>query len=298
MRAKHPSGAGESESPITRWSRRKREVVRSREEGEATGDRDTSRDEGRPAHDPARPGTPPPGDADMPPVESLGPESDYSGFMSPGVSEELRRLALRKLFHSPLYNITDGLDDYDDDFTSFAVLHEAFHARHGKASTPESAAPEGADYETASDSGTARPEVSASAEEGQRGAGESVARPGEDSAEEAGEPARPELADRAAASSSQVQGAALTREAESDTAPDEGPERGQSDASAGAIESAPGQRSSDPLPDEMQETESRSDLAAASGIGGKASAGRPEEREIAEDRERSGHDSDETNRHG
>ena len=61
-------------------------------------------------------------DADMPPVDSLDEGSDYSGFLSPGVSEELRRLALRKLFRAASYNITDGLDDYDEDFTSFAKL--------------------------------------------------------------------------------------------------------------------------------------------------------------------------------
>ena len=298
MRAKHPSGAGESESPITRWSRRKREAFRNLEEGEPTRGRDTSREEGQAAHEPAKSGTPPPGDADMPPVESLGPESDYSGFMSPGVSEELRRLALRKLFHSPLYNITDGLDDYDDDFTSFAVLHEAFHARHGKASAPESAAPEGADYETASDSGSARPEVSASAEGGQKEEEATVARPDEDSAEAAGERARREPEARAAAPRSELDDAAPTRVAEPGAAPGEGPESGHAGASDGAIESTPGRRSSDPLSDELQETESRSDLAAAPGIDEKAPAGRPEEREIAEDRGRSGRDSDEMNRHG
>lgn len=61
-------------------------------------------------------------DADMPPVESLGPESDFTGFLSPGVSEDLRRLALRKLFHAPQFNVVDGLDDYDEDFTQFTAL--------------------------------------------------------------------------------------------------------------------------------------------------------------------------------
>ncbi|MBF2761421.1 MAG: DUF3306 domain-containing protein [Ectothiorhodospiraceae bacterium AqS1] len=61
-------------------------------------------------------------DADMPPIESLNEHSDYSGFLSPGVSEELRRRALRKLFLSAAFNVRDGLDDYDDDFTSFEAL--------------------------------------------------------------------------------------------------------------------------------------------------------------------------------
>jgi CobQ-like glutamine amidotransferase family enzyme len=58
----------------------------------------------------------------MPPVETLNEHSDYSGFFSSKVSEELRRLALRKLFHSPVFNVTDGLDDYAEDYTTFAKL--------------------------------------------------------------------------------------------------------------------------------------------------------------------------------
>jgi len=61
-------------------------------------------------------------DADMPDIDSLDSESDFSVFMSPGVSEQLRTLALRKLFHLPAFNVTDGLNDYDQDFTSFAGL--------------------------------------------------------------------------------------------------------------------------------------------------------------------------------
>ena len=61
-------------------------------------------------------------DADMPDLESLGEDADYSPFLSPGVSEALRRKALRRLFASPVYNVTDGLNDYDDDFTTFEPL--------------------------------------------------------------------------------------------------------------------------------------------------------------------------------
>lgn len=61
-------------------------------------------------------------DADMPPLESLTVDSDYSGFLSSKVSESLRRAALRKLFHSSELNVIDGLDDYAEDFTSFTAL--------------------------------------------------------------------------------------------------------------------------------------------------------------------------------
>lgn len=61
-------------------------------------------------------------DADMPAIETLDAESDYAAFMSPGVSDGLRRLALRKLFKQPDFNVTDGLNDYDHDYTRFASL--------------------------------------------------------------------------------------------------------------------------------------------------------------------------------
>ncbi len=61
-------------------------------------------------------------DADMPEIDSLDEASDFTGFMSPGVSDKLRKLALRKLFAGAGFNIRDGLDDYDEDFTNFAPL--------------------------------------------------------------------------------------------------------------------------------------------------------------------------------
>lgn len=61
-------------------------------------------------------------DADMPDIESMTADSDYTDFLSPGVSEELRRIALRKLFRSEVFNIRDGLDEYDGDYTHFEKL--------------------------------------------------------------------------------------------------------------------------------------------------------------------------------
>ncbi len=56
-------------------------------------------------------------DDDMPDIELMTDDSDYTGFLSPGVSE-----ALRKLFHSEVFNICDGLDEYDGDYTQFEKL--------------------------------------------------------------------------------------------------------------------------------------------------------------------------------
>ncbi|MGB5735975.1 MAG: DUF3306 domain-containing protein, partial [Thiohalocapsa sp.] len=67
-------------------------------------------------------------DADMPPLESLGPDSDYSGFLSQGVSEALRRQALARMFRSPAFNVVDELDDYAEDFTQFAPLGDVVTA--------------------------------------------------------------------------------------------------------------------------------------------------------------------------
>ena len=76
---------------------------------------------------------------ELPPIESLDEDSDYSLFMSPEVDEGLRKLALRKLFKSPMFNVVDGLNDYDDDFTTFEALGDIvtsdmkFHEERKKA---------------------------------------------------------------------------------------------------------------------------------------------------------------------
>ena len=118
----------DAEGPLRRWARRRREVAR-----EAKADAPVPpRDIPEPASDVRQSAGNSPGpaaveekaltDEDMPPLDALDEDSDYSGFLSPGVSEALRRRALRKLFSSAVFNIPDGLDDYDDDFTSFAAL--------------------------------------------------------------------------------------------------------------------------------------------------------------------------------
>jgi hypothetical protein len=53
---------------------------------------------------------------DLPPIESLGKNSDFSVFLKQGVPEKLQRLALRKLWRLTA-EVPDGLDDYDEDYT-------------------------------------------------------------------------------------------------------------------------------------------------------------------------------------
>lgn len=52
----------------------------------------------------------------VPPVEALTPQSDFSPFMQPKVKEELRRLALKKLFRDPHFNVPDPFEPYSRDW--------------------------------------------------------------------------------------------------------------------------------------------------------------------------------------
>ncbi|MEJ2515627.1 MAG: DUF3306 domain-containing protein [Gammaproteobacteria bacterium] len=112
----------EREPFLSRWSRLKQA---SKEDAPPTdADQAEPVTETAPAGETDRQAEPdePPGDEEMPPLESLGPDSDYSPFMSPRVSAELRRKALRQMFRSPKFNITDGLEVYAEDYTKFAPL--------------------------------------------------------------------------------------------------------------------------------------------------------------------------------
>ncbi|HZE59777.1 MAG TPA: DUF3306 domain-containing protein [Burkholderiales bacterium] len=87
----------EKEAFLSRWSRLKREP---------------------PIEKTAEPETPapvlPPA---LPPVESLTPESDFAGFMHPKVEDDLRRLALKKLFGDPHFNVADPFEPFSGDWT-------------------------------------------------------------------------------------------------------------------------------------------------------------------------------------
>lgn len=112
----------EAESRLSRWSQRKQasRAVQNEQDNSVVA---TSM-EAETEEQALQPLT----DEEMPPLESLTEESDYTGFLSPKVSDELRKLALRKLFHGSQFNICDGLDDYDEDFTKFAKLGDVITA--------------------------------------------------------------------------------------------------------------------------------------------------------------------------
>ena len=109
------------ESALRRWSRRKQETESTRTIEPSKLETEVSPDATLPVEAEAE-SKPVLTDADMPAIETLDEESDFSGFMSAGVSDELRNLALRKLFKAPVFNIRDGLDEYDEDYTYFEKL--------------------------------------------------------------------------------------------------------------------------------------------------------------------------------
>ena len=68
-------------------------------------------------------------------VDSLTAESDFSAFVARGVDASVRRLAMKKLFADPHFNVVDGLDIYMGDYNlpdpvSPAMLASLTHARN------------------------------------------------------------------------------------------------------------------------------------------------------------------------
>ena len=117
--SRHPTqddpNKSSDEGLYSRWSRRKKSA---REPGDDIGEEEGSAmvEESEQAIDAEAAEEPVKTDADMPPIDSIDENTNIQDFFSPGVSETLRKAALRKLFHLPIFNIVDGLDDYDDDF--------------------------------------------------------------------------------------------------------------------------------------------------------------------------------------
>jgi hypothetical protein len=68
---------------------------------------------------------------DLPDIETLDKDSDYTPFMQDGVPEWLRRVALHKLWLSdPLLANLDGLNDYDEDFSAIGTVAREITSRY------------------------------------------------------------------------------------------------------------------------------------------------------------------------
>jgi hypothetical protein len=168
---------------LRRWSRRKLESGVDELDGEEPPPMPEFEEAEASMADPEAPAeVPQKTDVDMPPLESIGDDSSVSDFFSPGVSEALRKAALRKLFHLPKFNVVDGLNDYDDDFRFFTALGDIVTAdmRHRTELEAEPAGAEG-DAETAADAESAEPAGagSAPAEDVEQTAGKGAMEAGE-----------------------------------------------------------------------------------------------------------------------
>lgn len=119
--------SADKEHFLARWSRRKLQVGKTVPEPKVAV----------PAAAPAAasaaaPASPKP---ELPPIDSLqGLASEYKDFLNPKVDENLRRAALKKLFHDPHFNVMDGLDTYIDDYSKpdpipDAMLRTLEHAK-------------------------------------------------------------------------------------------------------------------------------------------------------------------------
>ena len=223
-----------AEGPLRRWARRRREVARE-EQALAEARQGDAPEGGVEIPESVDEASAPAGveesvltDVDMPPLESLGENSDYSGFLSPGVSEGLRRRALRKLFTSAVFNVPDGLDDYDDDFTSFAALGDIVTAdmRHQAEVEAERARQAEAGTEPATGSRDASEAVE----------GDHVAALDEDTAGHAGETAGAEAASSdpvSLAESDRIQGRATEHSPEDADADDRVPSDSEPESAPG-----------------------------------------------------------------
>jgi len=110
IKTQEREGTG-TEPFLSRWSRRKEEALRSPPE---------------PA--PERTADPEGPAPELPPLDTLTPESDYRAFFHPKVNEDVRRAALKKLFSDPHFNVMDGLDVYIDDYSKSEPIPAAMLA--------------------------------------------------------------------------------------------------------------------------------------------------------------------------
>jgi hypothetical protein len=126
---------------LRRWSRRKLDTARKEPAAAPAADVPaTAPTATTPALAPAA--------AELPPIESLTPESEFAAFFKPEVDDSVKRAALKQLFRDPRFNVMDGLDIYIDDYTKADpipadVLKQLVQARYIFDPPPTELTPEG-----------------------------------------------------------------------------------------------------------------------------------------------------------
>ena len=179
----------DDEGPLSRWSRRKA-ATREKQSAVKESDEAAPSLEEEPADVPAPAGgeaapeeaAPP----DLPDIDSLTAESDFTVFMRDGVPDELRKLALRKLWRSdPVLANVDGLVDYGEDFTDAADVVKNLQTAYQVGKGYEQEEPDAADEaESGQEDVTEAPPADepADGEDGQEageGDRDAIAEPGE-----------------------------------------------------------------------------------------------------------------------
>jgi hypothetical protein len=107
-----PDGRDGDEAFLKRWSRRKTEETETEEQPPAP-----ALEEENPIVEVDAEAEVADIVADLPDIETLDKDSDYTGFLQEGVPDALKNMALRKLWLSdPIFANLDGLNDYDEDF--------------------------------------------------------------------------------------------------------------------------------------------------------------------------------------
>ena len=114
--------SGDDRGPLSRWSERKAKARLKEEEApslEETAEQPVAPLESQEEKEAAI-------IEQLPDIDSLTAESDYTAFMGEGVPEHLKRLALRKLWRSdPVLANVDGLVDYGEDFKVAELMGDA-----------------------------------------------------------------------------------------------------------------------------------------------------------------------------
>ena len=130
--------ADEDENFVSRWSRRKVEARKTEEKPAEPKLPSEPAPSAAPAAANAGAAAAPPGapaPSELPPLESLkGLASEYTEFLKPGVDENLRRSALKKLFADPHFENFERFEAYCEDFTKgepipLAMLKTLEHAK-------------------------------------------------------------------------------------------------------------------------------------------------------------------------
>jgi hypothetical protein len=66
---------------------------------------------------------------ELPDPESLPPGSDLTAYLAHGVSREVRRRAMKRMFAADHYHHRDGLNDYDEDYRQLKNLSQEVAGR-------------------------------------------------------------------------------------------------------------------------------------------------------------------------